>query len=231
MRKLGLIGGMSWVSTRRYYERINTVVQRMRGAPASAPMLIESLDFSKVYRLQSTEDWERGTEVIVDAAKRLVDAGAGMIVIGANSMHKAYREVQAAVDVDVLHIAETVGRRLQADGIERAALIGTGNVMTESFYRRRLVAHDVDLLPPEMGHVEELERIIYEELMVGNAKKDSERALRTMFTGYQRGGAQAVVLACTELEMIVDVDANVLPIYDCMRIHADAAAQWILSGE
>ena len=231
MRKLGLIGGMSWVSTRRYYERINTVVQRMRGAPHSAPMLIESLDFSKVYRLQSNEDWARATGILTDAAKRLVDAGAGMIVIGANSMHKAHREVQAEVDVDILHIAECVGRRLKADGIERAALVGTRNVMTESFYRRRLVAHDVDLLPPDMDHVEELDRIIYEELMVGRARKDSERALRSMFTGYERDGAQAVVLACTELEMISDVDANVLPIYDCMRIHADAAAQWILSGE
>ena len=231
MRKLGLIGGMSWVSTQRYYNRINTVVQRMRGAPASAPILVESVDFSTVYRLQSKEDWERGTAVLVDSAKRLADAGAGMIIIGANSMHKAYRDVQAAVDIDVLHIAECVGRRLKADRIERAALIGTRNVMTESFYRRRLVAHDVDLLPPEMDDVEELDRIIYEELMVGNARKDSERSLRTMFTGYERNGAQAVVLACTELEMIVDVDANVLPIYDCMRIHADAAAQWIMSGD
>ncbi len=100
--------------------------------------------------------------------------------------------------------------------------------MTESFYRRRLVAHDVDLLPPEMDHVEQLDRIIYDELMVGRARKDSERLLKSMLTSYGNNGAQAVILANTELELIVDVDANVIPVYDCMRIHADAAAQWII---
>ncbi|WP_340586693.1 aspartate/glutamate racemase family protein [Erythrobacter alti] len=230
MRKLGLIGGMSWVSTHRYYERINKRVQREVGARASAPMLIESLDFSQIYQLQSEEDWERGAKVIAEAAQRLVDAGAEMLVIGANSMHKVYREVQAQVDVPILHIAECVGEKMKADGIKRAALMGTRNVMTEGFYRRRLVSHDVDLLPPEMDHVEQLDRIIYEELMVGKARKESERTLRSMFTLYQNQGAQAVVLACTELELIVDIDANVVPIYDCMRIHADAAADWIIGG-
>lgn len=230
MRKLGLIGGMSWVSTQRYYERINKQVQRDVGPRHSAPLLIESLDFAQIYRLQSEEDWQRGTSVIAEAANRLADAGAEMLIIGANSMHRMYRDIQAQVDVPILHIAECVGAKMAADGIERATLIGTRNVMTESFYRRRLVAHGVDLLPPQMEHVEELDRIIYEELMIGKARKSSERTLRTMFTGYERDGAQAVVLACTELELIVDVDANVVPIYDCMRIHAEAAAKWIIEG-
>ncbi|KLI63222.1 aspartate/glutamate racemase family protein [Aurantiacibacter marinus] len=230
MRKLGLIGGMSWVSTHRYYERINKRVQREVGPRASAPMLIESLDFSQIYQLQTPEEWERGAQVIAKAAQRLADAGAEMLMIGANSMHKVYREVQAQVDVPILHIAECVGERMKQDGIKRAALIGSRNVMIESFYRRRLVAHDVDLLPPEMDHVEQLDRIIYEELMVGKARKDSERTLRSMFTRYQTEGAQAVILACTELELVVDIDANAVPIYDCMRIHADAAAEWIIGG-
>jgi len=230
LRKLGLIGGMSWVSTHRYYERINKRVQREAGPRSSAPMLIESLDFSPLYQLQTPEDWERGAQKIGEAAQRLADAGAEMVVIGANSMHKVYREIEAQVDVPLLHIAECVGAKMKEDGIERAALIGTRNVMTESFYRRRLVSHDVTLLPPEMDHVDQLDRIIYEELMVGKARKDSERALRSMFTRYETDGAQAVVLACTELELIVDVDANVIPVYDCMRIHADAAAEWIIGG-
>jgi len=230
LRKLGLIGGMSWVSTHRYYERINKRVQREVGPRASAPMLIESLDFSQIYQLQTQEDWERGAQVIGAAAQRLADAGAQMLIIGANSMHKVYREVQAQVDVPILHIAECVGEKMKVDGIRRAALIGTRNVMTEGFYRRRLVAHDVDLLPPEMDHVDQLDRIIYEELMVGRARKESERALRSMFTRFETDGAQAVVLANTELELVVDVDANVLPIYDCMRIHADAASAWIIGG-
>lgn len=230
MRKLGLIGGMSWVSTARYYERINKVIQREVDVRASAPLLIESLDFSQVYQLQSEEDWARGAQVLTDAANRLAAAGAEMLVIAANSMHRVYRDVQAQVEVPILHIAECVGEKMKADGIERAMLIGTRNVMVESFYRRRLVAHGVDLMPPQMDDVEELDRIIYEELMLGKAKKDSERAIRSMLTRYDNDGAEAVVLACTELELIVDVSANVLPIYDCMSIHADAAAQWIMAG-
>ncbi|WP_338240595.1 aspartate/glutamate racemase family protein [Aurantiacibacter hainanensis] len=228
MRKIGLIGGMSWVSTSTYYERINRYVQRHVGKTASAPMLIESLDFSRVYRLQSSEDWQRATDVIADSAQRLIDAGAEMIVIGANSMHKVYRDVEARVDKPILHIAECVGAKMKEDGIERAALIGTRNVMTESFYRRRLVSHGVDLLPPDMDNVEHLDRIIYEELMLGKASKDARRALRSMFTNMQKDGAQAVILACTELELVVDVDANIVPIYDCTGIHADAAAKWIV---
>ena len=109
-----------------------------------------------------------------------------------------------------------------------AALIGTRNVMTETFYRRRLVAHGVDLLPPDMNNVEALDEIIYEQLMVGKVTRDAERALKTMITVKEQEGAEAIVLACTELDQIVDVDANVLPIYDSTQIHADKAAEWIL---
>ena len=112
--------------------------------------------------------------------------------------------------------------------MEKAALFGTSNVMTESFYRRRLVAHGVDLLPPDLDYAEELDRIIYEQLMVGKATRDAERTLKTMITVKEQEGARAIVLACTELDMIVDVDANVLPIYDSTRIHAEKAAEWIL---
>jgi aspartate racemase len=115
--------------------------------------------------------------------------------------------------------------------VETAALFGTRNVMTESFYRRRLVAHGVDLLPPDMANVEALDRIIYEELMVGKASRDAQRELKTMITVKEKEGAQAIVLACTELDQIVDIDANVLPIYDSTRIHAEKAAEWILGAD
>ncbi|RPF72369.1 aspartate/glutamate racemase family protein [Aurantiacibacter spongiae] len=231
MRKLGLIGGMSWVSTRTYYDCINRIVQRHRGPRSSAPMLIESLDFERIYKLQTSEDWKRGAQVLTDSARRLAEAGAQMIVIGANSMHKVFEDVQAGVDVPILHIAECVGKRMEQEGVRRAALIGTRNVMTESFYRRRLVAHGVDLLPPDMGNVEMLDSIIYDELMVGRATRGAERALKSMFTDLEKDGAEAVVLACTELEQVVDTDANVLPVFDCTRIHAEAAAEWIMGDE
>jgi aspartate racemase len=227
LRKLGLIGGMSWRSTRTYYEHINRLVEKRAGNNASAPMLIENLDFSQLVRLSSDEDWQRACGVLTESAKRLEDAGAGMLIIGANSMHKIYDEVAAAVSIPVLHIAECVGERMVAKGVKKAGLLGTRNVMLESFYRQKLIERDIELLPPEMSDVETLDRIIYGELIQGKATRQAERACKTIITNLAQDGAQAVVLGCTELEMVVP-EANVLPIYDCTRIHAEAAAEWIL---
>lgn len=228
MRKLGLIGGMSWYSTRTYYEHINRLVNARIDHNASAPLLIESLDFSQMARLSSAEDWARAAEILKDSARRLEAAGATALVIGANSMHKVYEEVAGAVSVPIIHIAECVGQRMADRGVRRAALIGSRNVMVESFYRQKLIARDIELLPPEMAFVETLDRIIYDELVKGKATRRSERELKTIITNLEQDGAEAVVLGATELEMIVDVDANVLPIYDCTRIHAEAAVEWIL---
>jgi len=228
LRKLGLIGGMSWLSTRTYYEHLNRLVQASKGRQSSAPLLIESLDYTDLQRLQTAEEWQHAATVLADSARRLEAAGATAIVIGSNAMHKVYDAVAAAVGVPVLHIAEGVAERMARDGVRKAALIGTRNVMAEGFYRQKLIARDIELLPPEMRFVEALDRIIYNELMLGKATRQSERELKTILVELQRDGAQAVVLGCTELEMVVDVDANVLPIYDCTRIHAECAADWIL---
>ena len=230
MRKLGLIGGMSWVSTRSYYTCINTYVQSRSDPHSSAPLLIESLDFSQLYAVREQEGWDRAAQVLSESARRLEEGGAGAVIIAANSMHKVYDTVASAVSIPILHIAECIGEKMKADGVTTAALFGTSNVMTESFFRRRLVAHGIDLLPPDMANVETLDRIIYDELMIGKVTRDAERALKTMITVKEQEGAEAIVLACTELELVVDVDANVLPIYDSTRIHAEAAAQWILDG-
>ncbi len=228
MRKLGLIGGMSWLSTRTYYDHINRLIQARVGKQASAPLLIESLDFSSLNRLSTTDEWNTAAAVLAASARRLEVAGATGIVIGANSMHKVYDAVAASVSVPVIHIAECVAQRMSQNGVRKAALIGTRNVMLESFYRQKLIAQDIELLPPEIEFVDTLDRIIYDELLLGKASRQAERALKTIITNLAQDGAEAVVLGCTELEMIVDVDANVLPIYDCTRIHAEAATDWIM---
>ena len=229
MRKFGLIGGMSWVSTRMYYEWINKGVTRRVDPMASAPLLIESLDFKELSGLTNDDEWDRAADILVASAKRLEEAGAGALAIAANSMHRVYDQVAEAVDVPVLHIAEAVGEKMKAEGAVNAALIGTRNVMIESFYRRHLVSHGVDLLPPDMTHVERVNEIIYDELMHGKASRDAERFFRTMITNLEKDGAEAIVLACTELDMVIDVDANVLPIFDSARIHSAAIVDWILS--
>lgn len=231
LRKLGLIGGMSWVSTGIYYERINRIIQRRAAPMASAPLLIESLDFTQLHGLNTEEDWARASETLIESAKRLQDAGAEALLIGANSMHKVYRDVEAAVDIEILHIAECVGAKLRASRIKSVALLGTRNVMTEGFYRRRLVSHGIDLLPPKMDNVETLDRIIYDQLMVGKVTRDAQRTLKTIITNKEQEGADAIVLACTELDLIVDINANVLPVFDSTVIHCEAAAEWILDGQ
>ncbi|WP_427965570.1 aspartate/glutamate racemase family protein [Altererythrobacter sp.] len=231
MRKLGMIGGLSWVSTAMYYDRINRAVQRRVAPMASAPLLIESLDFHQLWGLLEDQDWKRAETVLVDSARRLEQAGAEGLLICANSGHRLYDEIAAAIDIPVLHIAECVGVAMEKAGCKNAALIGTRNVMIEGFYRQRLVAHGVDLLPPDMTNVEAIDRIIYEELVVGKVTRSAERTLRTIITRKEQEGAKAIVLACTELDLLVDVDANVLPVFDSTRIHCDAALEWILGEE
>ena len=228
MRKLGIIGGMSWVATRTYYDTINRLVARRAGGFASAPLLIESLDFAQLHGIERDEDWDKAASVLTASARRLEGAGAGALIIAANSMHKLYDAITAAVDIPVLHIAEHVGARMARDRVTDAVLLGTRNVMTESFYRERLVSHGIDLRPPDMTNVEVLHRIIYDELMAGRVTRDAERSLRTIISRKAQDGAHAIVLACTELEQVVDIDANVLPIYDSARIHCEAAVDWIM---
>jgi aspartate racemase len=141
-----------------------------------------------------------------------------------------FDKVAAAVPIPLIHIADAVGVKMKADAVPSAALLGTANVMAENWYRQRLVKHGVSLLPAEMDDVKELDRIIYDELMHGVVKRDSERTLKTLITEIDQEGIKAVVLGCTELSMVIDTKANVLPIYDSAEIHANAGVDWILGS-
>ncbi|MGB3379631.1 MAG: amino acid racemase, partial [Allopontixanthobacter sediminis] len=181
--------------------------------------------------LREGKDWEAAAGMVVDSASRLEQAGAEGLVICANTMHKYYDRVVAAVGIPVIHVADCLGARMAREGVTNAALIGRRNVMTESFFRQRLVSHGIDLMPPNMDNVEVIDRIIYEELMVGKASRDAQRALKTIITQKEQAGAKAIVLACTELELVVDIDANVLPIFDSTRTHCDAAVDWMMGTD
>lgn len=230
MRKIGLLGGMSWASTITYYRHINRDVQRRAGGMCSAPLVMESFNFCDLSRLEKPEQWEMAADKLGAAAQRLEKAGATALLICANSMHRVADDIAAQISIPLIHIAECVGERMKADGIKKAAIIGTRNVMTESFYRRRLVAHGVNLMTPDMVRVTEIDRIIYDELMQGIVNRDSERTMKTFLTDIAKEDIQAIVLGSTELEMLVNTQANVLPIYDSTKIHADAAVEWILAA-
>ena len=227
MRKLGLIGGMSWVSTAMYYEQINKGVSRKLGGLASAPMIIESVDFAPVAELQAAGKWGRLAEIMAGAARRLESVGAEGLMLSSNTMHKVYDEVAAAVAIPVIHIGEVTANKLAADGVKRAGLLGTRFTMSEGFYRDRLEAKGIAVTVPEPATAQEIDRIIFEELAKGQVLRNSQRRLKTTLTEMGQARQQAVILGCTELVMLVDPLANVVPVYDTTALHAKAAVEWI----
>ena len=231
MRKLGIIGGMSWSSTALYYEHINKGVAQRLGGLHSPRLALESLDFAEIAAMEFTGDWDGIAKATREAAKRLEASGAEGLLIACNTVHKAYDEVSANVAVPVLHIADAVADRLSSDGRSRVALLGSRFTMTESFIRERIEQRGVSLAPIDGGWMKEVDRIIFEELAAGRVVRDSQRKLKTLITELQKQKVQAVVLGCTELVLAVDVRANVIPVYDTTAIHARAAVEWMLADE
>jgi aspartate racemase len=228
LRKLGLIGGMSWVSTAMYYEQINKGIARKRGGLASAPLLIESVDFAAVVERQSAGDWDDLATILSDCAKRLADAGAEGIILCSNTAHRMYDRIADAAGVPLIHIGDVTAERLVKDGVKRAGLIGTRFTMSESFYKDRIEAHGIAVAAPDPAVQKEIDRIIFEELARGQVSRVSQRTLKTCLTFMSQARQQAVILGCTELVMLVDPVANVLPVYDTTALHAQAAVDWIL---
>lgn len=228
MRKIGLIGGISWASTELYYRHLNKGVQKRIGTSCSAPILLESLNYCELSRLSTPEQWAHAKDVLIASAQRLEAAGATALMVAANSMHKVADDISAAISIPLLHIVDETGEKMQADKVKSAAVIGTRNVMTEPWFRQALVRHGLTLAPFDPARVEEIDRIIYDELMQGKVTENSRRTMRTFITDIAKQDIQAIVLACTELVMLVDPDANILPIYDTTRIHVAAGVDWIL---
>lgn len=231
MRKIGLIGGISWASTELYYRHLNKGVQKRIGTACSAPILLESLNYCELSRLTTPEQWAHAKDVLIASAQRLEAAGATALMIAANSMHRIAKDIAGAVSIPLIHIVDEAGEKLKADGIKSAAVIGTRNVMTEPWFRQNLVRYGLTLAPFDTSRADEIDRIIYDELMQGKVTENSRRTMRTFITDIAKQDVQALVLASTELVMLVDPDANVLPVYDTTRIHVAAGVDWILGDE
>ena len=228
MRKLGMIGGTSWLSTALYYEQINKAVARALGGLNSAPLVIESLNLAPVAELELAERWDEVGEIVAAAARRLEAAGAEGLILCSNTTHKVAPAVEAAVRVPLLHIADATGERLAADGVRKAGLIGTRFTMGERFFRERIEARGIEIALPDPATAEEIDRIIFEELAKGVVSRGSQRRLKTCLTEMGKARQQAAILGCTELVLLVDPGASVLPVYDTTALHAAAAARWML---
>jgi aspartate racemase len=231
LRKLGIIGGMSWSSTALYYDHLNRAVSQRLGGLHSARLAIESMDFAEIAAKESAGDWNGIAAILSDAATSLEAGGVEGIVIACNTVHKCYEAVVACVAVPVLHIGDAMADRLVADGRSRVALLGSRFTMTEPFIRNLLELRGINLIEIAPDWIEEIDRIIFEELAAGCVVRDSQRKLKTLITEFAKQKVQAVVLGCTELVLAVDVRANVLPVYDSTAIHALAAVDWMLADE
>ena len=222
MKTIGLIGGMSWQSTAHYYAALNRETARLRGGLHSAPILLHSLDFAAIQALQREGDWEQAGRVLAQSAKTLENAGANLIVLATNTMHICAPAIAAAVDVPFLHIADPTAEALLSDGCERVGLLGTRFTLESDFYTSRLRHHGLDPLTPDVG-VTDLNAIIYEELCKGIVRDASRAIYVEAIERLAARGAQAVILGCTEIGMLITDEDSPIPVYDTTQLHAQAA--------
>ncbi len=224
MKTIGLIGGMSWESTVTYYQIMNETIREQLGGLHSAKVLMYSIDFYELEKMQSEGDWEEAGKMMADAAQRLERAGADFILIGANTMHKTYGRVQEAVRIPVLHIAQLTADVLKQQNIGRVGLLGTKYTVTEDFYISKLTENEIETIvsPPE--RILEINRIIYEELCMGILKDSSRELMLDEIQRLKERGAGGVILGCTEIGLLVHPEDTDVKLFDTTVIHAEQAA-------
>lgn len=228
MRTIGLIGGMSWESTALYYQHINQGIKAALGGLHSAKLVLVSVDFADIERLQQQGLWHEAGAVLAQAALSLQAAGAECVVLCTNTMHKVASQIQAAVDIPLLHIGDATATNITNQGIANVALLGTAFTMEQDFYRARLEAHGLEVLLPNQAERADVHRIIYTELCVGEVSAASRARYIAIMLHLVEQGAEAIVLGCTEIVMLVgDVDVGV-PLFDTTAIHAEAAVAFAL---
>jgi aspartate racemase len=231
VKTLGLLGGTSWESTAVYYRLLNQMARERLGGQHSAKLLIWSADFAPIAAMQAAGDWDQATAVLVDAARRLEDAGAQALLICANTMHRMAPEVQAAIGIAVIHVADAAAASIRAGGCERPLLMATRFTMEQAFYRDRLRAGGVEALIPPAQDRERLHAIIFDELVQGRF----EPASRADFVAIAeravaREGADGVILGCTEFGLLVGPADLPVPVFDTTEIHARAGMDFALGG-
>ncbi|AYV36081.1 aspartate/glutamate racemase family protein [Aeromonas veronii] len=232
MKCIGLLGGMSWESTVSYYQALNRGVRAQLGGLHSARVLLNSVDFAGIERLQHAGDWPATARLLAAEARKLQDGGADFLLIGTNTMHKVAPEIEAAIDIPLLHIADATAAKLRADGITRVGLLGTRFTMEQDFYKGRLQERfGLAVLVPDEAGRERVHRIIYDELCLGAIRASSRAEYLAIIAGLAAAGAEAVILGCTEIALLVGDARAAVPLYDTTAIHAEAAVALALASD
>jgi aspartate racemase len=229
MKTIGLLGGMSWESTLVYYRGLNEGIGNALGGLHSAQIVLYSLDFDRVEKLQHAGDWDGTAEILVDGARRIESAGADFLLIATNTMHRVAAQVEDAIDIPLLHIADATADALQAAGIRSVGLLGTAFTMEQDFYKGRLAkTHGLDVLVPDRGDRQIVHRVIYDELCRGRLDADSRSAYLQIIGQLGAQGAEAVILGCTEIGLLVKQTDTAVRLFDTTMIHVERAVRLAL---
>ncbi len=229
MKTLGLIGGMSWQSTELYYRQINETIEARLGGLHSAKLVLASVDFHEVEELQRLGDWDTAGVLLADAARSVERAGAEGLVLCTNTMHKVAGAIEAAVAIPLLHIADPTAAAIERAGLRTVGLLGTRFTMEQDFYRARLEErHGLRVVTPGAADRGIVHRVIYEELCLGSVLAESRAEYRRVMADLAARGAQAIILGCTEITLLVGAEDSALPLFDTTRLHARGAAEWAL---
>ena len=231
MKTIGMIGGMSWESSLAYYRIINEAVKERLGGLHSADCLMYSFDFAEIEALQMSGAWDEATLRMVEAAQRLERGGAECLIICTNTMHKMANAVQNAVGIPLIHIADPTAESVKAQGIETIGLLGTRFTMEEDFYRGRLIDnHSLKVIIPDDVGRKLVNRVIYDELVLGQIKPGSRAAYIRVIEDLAAQGAQGVILGCTEIGLLIKPEDSPIPVFDTTHLHALAAVNFALEG-
>ena len=231
MQTIGLIGGLSWYSTVGYYQVINEQVQARRGGHASAEIALQSLDFSRVREMQQRGAWDEAGALLAEAGRRCEAAGADLLLIASNLMHRVADDVQDAVDIPLLRITDAIASRAHTDGHTRLGVLGTHWTMEEDFYVGRLARAGLTVEVPDVADRDLVDRVIFDELTQGEVRAESRSAYARIAADLATNGAEAIVLACTEIELLLGPDDSPVPLLDSMRVHAEAAVDAALEPQ
>ena len=230
MKTIGLLGGMSWKSTVTYYQIINQEIKSRLGGLHSAKLFLYSVNFEEIERLQHQGQWNQAATILTQAAKQIETAGADFLLICTNTMHKVAPQVEAAIDIPLLHLADATANRIKADGIKNIGLLGTRFTMEQDFYAGRLRdEHGLNVILPSSAEREIVHRVIYEELVVGVVRDESRREYLRIMDGLRAQGAEGVIEGCTEIVMLVQQEHTDIPLFDTTAIHAQAAVEMALT--
>ncbi|BEH72635.1 aspartate/glutamate racemase family protein [Edwardsiella tarda] len=230
MKTIGLLGGMSWESSAEYYRIINQGVREHLGPTASASVVLWSFNFAEIEALQHQGDWSTLSERMVDAAQRLQGAGADVLLICTNTMHRMASALESALSIPLIHIADPTAAAIKAAGLRKVGLLGTAFTMEQDFYKGRLSErHGLEVIVPEADDRATVHRIIYDELVAGQITPSSRAAYRQVIARLVQAGAEAVILGCTEIMLLVQPEDSAVPLFDTTALHAAAAVEAALS--